>query len=234
MGFSPSSITGQVAGRAQSLESALRTTEHGFGGSAGFGERLVVLVVDAVQAYVDEASPLRLDAAAAAVDAMAALLSAARTARVPVLYSVVNYPNGATVDAPAFARKVPALSAFDAGSPLADIAPAVAPAGERIITKTYASAFFGTGLAATLRSMRTDTVLIVGFSTSGCVRATAVDAVQNEFAAVVVAEAVADTNAERQRANLYDINAKYADVISLADALAALHLRSGNNGEGTP
>ena len=203
-------------------EQALRTEEAGFGGTAGVGRRPVVLVVDAARAYVDEGSTLRLDAGLAAVDAIAELLAASRVAGVPIIYTAVNYPSGAQIDAPVFARKVPALSVFDSGSPLAQIVPAIAPAGEPVITKSYASAFFGTDLAARLSALSADTVVIVGFSTSGCVRATAVDAVQHEFAAVVVADAVADTSPERQRANLYDLNAKYADVISLGQALSAL------------
>lgn len=204
----------------------LRAHEAGFGGSAGFGRRPVVLVVDAVRAYLDTDSPLRLDAGAAAVEAMADVIAAARTSRIPVLYTRVTYPHGAQLDAPIFARKVPALSVFNAGSRLGEIAPAIAPVGEPVITKSYASAFFGTDLAARLSSLTADTVVIVGFSTSGCIRATAVDAVQHEFTPIVVADAVADTSIERQRANLYDLNAKYADVITLADALSALEQQS--------
>ncbi|WAX58340.1 isochorismatase family protein [Jatrophihabitans cynanchi] len=211
-----------MTGDSRAPEQPLRTQESGFGGAAGFGRRPVVLVVDAARAYLDADSPLRLDSGPAAVKAMADLIAAARTTGIPIIYTTVSYPNGAQIDAPVFARKVPALSVFNSGSPLAEIAPAIAPTGEPVITKSYASAFFGTNLAARLSALSADTVVIVGFSTSGCVRATAVDAVQHEFAAVVVADAVADTSAERQRANLYDLNAKYADVISLAQALSAL------------
>jgi nicotinamidase-related amidase len=122
-----------------------------------------------------------------------------------------------------FYQKVPALRAFDAGSPLGVIPAEIAPQPEDVIvTKQYASAFFGTSLASTLAAMKVDTVMIGGFSTSGCVRATTLDALQHGFAPFVVRQACADRDPRPHESNLFDLQAKYAEVIDEAKALALI------------
>jgi nicotinamidase-related amidase len=124
-----------------------------------------------------------------------------------------------------FFRKVPALKSFEAGAhpDLAAFAEGLEPGpGETLITKQYASAFFATSLASTLTSLGVDTLLIAGVSTSGCVRATAVDACQHGFVPLVVREAVGDRHAAPHEANLFDLQAKYAEVIGLDHAKAYL------------
>ena len=193
----------------------------GFSGRLGFGEDPAVLVVDIVRAYLDPASPLYAGVEDAVASA-ARVVAAARDAGVPVLFTRVEFvPGGA--DGGVFYRKVPALRALDAGSPLADFADDPRPrAGEVVITKQYASAFFGTSLASTLTATGIDTVVIVGLSTSGCVRATAVDAVQHGFAPIVVRDAVGDRDERPHEANLFDLDAKYADVVGEDEVLAVL------------
>lgn len=193
----------------------------GFSGALPFGRSPAVLVVDVVRAYLDPGSPLHApvqDAVAAA----AALVAAARAAAVPVLFTRVRYqPGGA--DGGLFYRKVPALACFDEGSPFGDFPADPAPQpGEVIITKQYASAFCGTSLAATLAAAGIDTALICGLTTSGCVRASAVDALQYGFAPFVVADACGDRDPRPHRANLFDLQAKYAEVITLDDAIGRL------------
>ena len=192
-------------------------SQAGFGGSIGFGQRPALLIIDFVQAYLDRTSPLYAgveDTLANAVE----LLAAAREAGIPVLHTNVAFTPGG-VDGGVFFRKVKALRCFEKGSPLGEFAPGLEPlAGEPVITKQYASAFFGTSLASTLTASGLDTVLIAGLSTSGCVRASAVDAVQHGFIPVVVREAVGDRDDAPHEANLFDLQAKYADVISLSDA----------------
>jgi maleamate amidohydrolase len=122
-------------------------------------------------------------------------------------------------------RKVPALALFaaDADPIYGAFAPDVLPRdGEIIIVKQYASAFFGTSLASTLTALRCDSLIIGGVSTSGCVRATALDACQHGFPAAVVRNAVADRTEAIHTANLIDIQAKYADVVASADAIEAI------------
>jgi maleamate amidohydrolase len=183
------------------------------------GQRPALLVVDFVQAYLEPGSPLYAgveDARAAA----ARLLGRAREAGVPVLHTNVAYePGGA--DGGVFFRKLPALASFERGRhpELAAFASGLEPRpGEPVFTKQYASAFFGTRLAEALHAFGIDTLLIAGLSTSGCVRASAVDACQHGFVPLVVREAVGDRHPAPHEASLFDLQAKYAEVISLAEA----------------
>lgn len=191
----------------------------GFGKSLAFGRRPALLVIDFVQAYLVPGSPLYA-AAEPARDACKTLLGAARAAGIPVLHTNVAYQRGGR-DGGVFFRKVPALACFEVGAhpELAAFAPGLEPAdGETVITKQYASAFFGTSLASTLTSLGVDTVLIAGVSTSGCVRASAVDCCQYGFVPVVVRDAVGDRAPGPHEANLFDLQAKYAEVTDLATA----------------
>jgi nicotinamidase-related amidase len=195
----------------------------GFGKSLAFGRRPALLVIDFVQAYLVPGSPLYAGVEAAR-DAAAELLAAARAARIPVLHTNVTYQPGGR-DGGIFFRKVPALACFEAGAhpELAAFAPALEPiAGETLISKQYASAFFGTSLAPTLTALGVDTLLMAGVSTSGCVRASAVDCCQHGFIPVVVREAVGDRAPGPHEANLFDLQAKYAEVVDLATALRYL------------
>ncbi|PTS77332.1 isochorismatase [Sphingomonas sp. HMWF008] len=193
----------------------------GFDGHLPFGTRPALLIVDVVMAYLDPASPLYAGVEDA-LTANVALAAAARAAGVPVLFTRVVYGPGG-VDGGLFYRKVPALKCFDAGSPLGAFPPTLQPEpGDTIVTKHYASAFFGTSLASTLSALRIDTVLVTGFSTSGCVRATALDALQHGFAPFVVREACGDRDPRPNDANLFDLQRKYAEVIGLDEAIALL------------
>ncbi len=185
----------------------------GFGGELGFGVRPALILVDLVRAYVDRASPL-WSPVEEVVEAARRLLAVARSAQIPIAFTRVVYLPGG-VDGGLFYKKVEALRVFDAGSPFGDFIDGLVPKnGEIVVTKQYASAFFGTSLAATLTSLHVDSVLIAGLTTSGCVRATAVDALQNGFASIIVREAVGDRDEKPHNANLFDMQAKYADVKS--------------------
>jgi maleamate amidohydrolase len=192
-----------------------------FDGALSFGDAPALLIVDVVMAYLDPASPLY----AACEQSLASnqrLLAAARAAEIPVIFTNVLFQAGG-IDGGLFYRKVPALKVFYPGSPLGDFHLDLSPRdGEIVVTKQYASAFFGTSLASTLTALRVDTVLVTGFSTSGCVRATALDCLQSGFAPFVVREACADRHPAPHEANLFDLQAKYAEVISEAEAVARL------------
>jgi maleamate amidohydrolase len=154
---------------------------------------------------------------------MSEVLAAAREKGVPVAFTRVEYDSADGTDAPLFFKKVPSLKFLEAGSPLGQIAGRIAPrADETVFAKKYASAFFGTTLATWLANNRVDTVLITGFSTSGCVRASALDTLQHGFRPIVVREACADREGGPHEANLFDLDAKYADVVALSDALEYL------------
>jgi maleamate amidohydrolase len=195
----------------------------GFGHSLGFGRRPALLIIDFVKAYLVKDSPLYAGVEQARADC-AQLLAAARAAKIPVLHTNVVYQPGGR-DGGVFFRKVPALRCFEAGAypELAAFADGLEPReGETVISKQYASAFFGTSLSSTLTALGVDTLLMAGLSTSGCVRATAVDACQHGFIPLVVREAVGDRASGPHEANLFDLQAKYAEVITLADASAYL------------
>jgi maleamate amidohydrolase len=192
-----------------------------FDGRLSFGKRPALVIVDFVMAYLDPASPLY----AQVEDALASnerLLAAARAAAIPVFFTNVVYQaDGA--DGGLFYKKIPSLRVFLEGSPLGAFPPSLQPMeGERVISKQFASAFFGTSLAETLSGEDIDTLLITGLSTSGCVRATALDALQSGFAPFVVREACGDRHPAPHEANLFDLQAKYAEVVSEQEACALI------------
>ena len=193
----------------------------GFSGRLGWGTRPALIVIDVCRAYVDPGSPLYAGVEEA-VESSARLVDAARVGGRPVVFTRVEFePGGA--DGGMFFRKVPALRCFERGNPLAEFLDRPAPAeGEVVVTKQYASAFFGTSLAATLTSWGIDTTVICGLSTSGCVRATGIDAVQHGFRPMVVADACGDRADAPHDANLFDLGAKYADVVDEAEAVRHL------------
>jgi maleamate amidohydrolase len=197
----------------------------GFGGRLAAGSKTALVVVDVVMAYLAPESPLY----AGVEDALAAmvrLVQAARRAGIPVIFTnMVIQPGG--LDAGQFFRKVPALKAFEVGSAMGAFPPELQPlATELVVSKQYPSAFFGTSLASTLHAAGVDTVLLGGFSTSGCVRASALDALQHGFAPFVVRQACGDRDPAPHQANLFDMQAKIAEVIDEASALQMLAVQA--------
>lgn len=187
----------------------------GLNGQLGAGRRPALLLVDPARAYTEPTSQLYAGVEEE-VAAMRRLLGACRTAGIPVVITRVvhEFPG----DGGLFARKVPATRAFSAGNPLGEpIEGLETKAGEVLLTKQYPSAFFATSLAPTLTALNIDTVLIAGLSTSGCVRATALDALQHGFIPLVVREAVGDRLPDVHAQNLRDIEAKIGDVVSIDD-----------------
>lgn len=189
-----------------------------FDGHLPFGERPALLIVDFVMAYLDPASPLYAGVETA-LASNERLLVAARQAQIPIVWTNVVYSPGGE-EGGVFYRKVPALKLFERGSPYGEFPPSLRPLpNELVITKHYASAFFGTRLAAALNAMQVDTLLITGLSTSGCVRASALDACQNGFLPFVIRDACGDRHSGPHEANLFDMQAKYAEVISEQQAV---------------
>jgi nicotinamidase-related amidase len=192
-----------------------------FGGGAGFGSRPAVVVVDLVEGFTDPASPLGSDLDDV-VAATRTLLDAARSAGVPVLFTTVVYDEANERAATVFRRKVPALDVLRPGTRWIEVDGRLGRRDdEPVITKAFASAFFGTPLTSML--VGCDTLVVCGVSTSGCVRATVVDAVQHGLVPVVPRECVGDRWPAAHEANLFDIEAKYGDVVSLSAAVGAVH-----------
>ena len=193
----------------------------GLAAELGFGERPAVLVVDFIIGFTDPSSPLGADLESE-VAATRRLLDAARAKRVPVFFTTTSYGPDCR-DAGYFVRKVPALATLQHGSRWVELDPRLERQPEEtLIDKKYAGAFFGTALASTLRALAVDTVLMAGCTTSGCVRASVVDALQHGFRPIVPHPCVGDRAPEPHRANLLDIHGKYGDVVELEEALAYL------------
>ena len=216
----------------------------------GWGTRPALLVVDLCRAYTEPDGPFALPDVGPVVEANATLVAAARAAGVPVVWTAVRYAPD-LADGGLFVRKVPALAAFAAGAEggWGELTLAPLP-GETVVVKQYASAFTGRvptdserdegedreegdegdegdgdggGLASYLCSLGVDTLVVTGVSTSGCVRASATDALTHGFSPQVVADACGDRTRALHEQNLADLDAKYADVVSLEQALT--HLR---------
>ena len=188
----------------------------GFGHRLEPGTRPALAIIDFVEAYVRPGAMLFADCAPAHAGAVE-LLAAARRAQIPIIHTHVAFQSGGR-DGGIFRRKVAALKTFEDGADpsLQAFARGLEPADdETVITKQYASGFFGTSMASTLTAMRIDTLIICGVSTSGCVRATALDACQHGFIPLVVRDAVGDRDPGPHEATLFDLQAKYAEVVNL-------------------
>lgn len=187
----------------------------------GFGTRPALILIDFCMGYFDESCELY----AGVDDALASALrvrEAARAAGVPVILTNVVYHPSA-IDGGRFFEKAAPLKNFLKGSPMGAWGPGLEPfEDELVVSKQYPSAFFGTSLASTLTAMGVDSVLLTGLTTSGCVRASCVDAMSHGFRTAVIADACGDRHAAPHEANLFDMNAKYADVVSEAEAVAFL------------
>jgi maleamate amidohydrolase len=186
----------------------------------GPGVRPALLIVDFVRGWTDQASPLAADLDAP-VDATVALLRA-RPRHVLAIFTSVAYAPGEEATN-MLCRKAPRVACLRPDSPWIEIDPRLPRIeGDLVLAKKFASAFFDTGLAPILRKRNVDTLLICGCVTSGCVRASAVDAAQHGLRPLVVREAVGDRSVLAHEANLMDIDQRYGDVIGLAEAIAYL------------
>ncbi len=195
--------------------------QRGFSSRVGIGERPALLIIDFIKGFTDTDCPLgsNLDAE---VSATKKLLDEFRWRKFPVHFTTTAYDEE-MVSAGVFVKKVPSLAHLKFGSVWIEIDERLTPqAGEVVWTKQYASAFFGTSLASALSAQKVDTLIITGCTTSGCVRASAVDSCQNGFLTNVVRECVGDRSQAAHEANLFDLDAKYADVVSLEDVEKSL------------
>jgi maleamate amidohydrolase len=195
--------------------------QRGFASRVGFGQKPALLVIDFIKGFTDTACPLgsNLDAE---VSATKQLLDLFRSHNLPVHFTTTAYDD-AMVSAGVFVKKVPSLAHLKLGSAWVEIDDRLAPiSGEVVWTKQYASAFFGTALSSALSAQSVDTLIITGCTTSGCVRASAVDSCQYGLRTIVVRECVGDRSAAAHEANLGDLDAKYADVVSLTEAIENL------------
>lgn len=195
----------------------------GFGRELPAGSRPALVVIDMSYGFTDPASPLACELEPV-VDAIAQLLAAARAhGSIPIVFTTVSYGEAEKPVARAFIEKVPALLTLAEGSRWVEIDERLARRpDEALVNKLFASAFYGTALGSLLAGAGCDTVIVTGASTSGCVRATVVDAIQHGYRPIVPREAVGDRDPAAHEANLHDISLKYGEVVALADALRIL------------
>ena len=181
----------------------------------GLGSRPALILVDLINGFTDPDCPLGSENSAV-VAANAALLACFRRRSLPIFFTTVVYSNDR--QATVFRRRLAALNVLRPGTRWVQVDSALTPrADEPVIEKQGASAFFGTDLHERLRTAAADSLVVTGLTTSGCVRATAVDGLQHDYRVVVPREAVGDRNAAAHAANLFDLDAKYADVVSVAE-----------------
>ena len=205
------------------MQSAQSNDQGVWGNRIGFGKSPALLVIDFLKAYTIEGAPLYAPGVVDAVAQAPELIEAARNAGIPVIHTRILYLAENCADGGMWVKKSPVMTAMVEGNILAEFCDEVEPAkGELVIVKQYASAFFGTSLASQLHAQGIDTVIMAGCSTSGCIRASAVDAVQYGFRPIVVRECVGDRHPDPHNANLFDIDSKYGDVVSKEEAIAEI------------
>lgn len=199
----------------------------GWGGVSGFGVRPALLVVDMYTAFVDPAYPYSSPDAPAAVDAIGRLLRQGRASGVPVFYSRADRARNAAERGrwKGTGREQPVMTRPEAFQIIPELAPLPT---ESVVVKTAPSAFHGTYLLGLLVHQNVDTVIVTGAVTSGCVRATAVDAFSFGFRVAVPVECVYDRGRTSHKVALWDIYTRYGDVISVEDALT--YLRTVSDG----
>jgi nicotinamidase-related amidase len=191
--------------------------QRGFGRRVGFGVAPAVVVIDMIGGFTDPGSPLG-SAMPSELAAARRVLDVARRAELPIYFSTVYYEDDGV-----WSRKIATMDSLRLGTDAVEVDPSLGRRpDEPLIAKKYASVFFGTDLMSRLAARRVDTVVLVGCTTSGCVRATAVDAISWGLRPIVVREAVADRSPAAHEQSLIDLDDKYADVMAVADVLAEL------------
>jgi nicotinamidase-related amidase len=203
-------------------------TNIGFAERVGFGTRPALLVIDCNHGCADPTiSPIGI-AMEEEIAQIRRLLDLARHSDFPVVYTTVVYSEAQLRDGGWFVKKVPALAALTPDTKEVQIVPALVPQpGELVLEKRFPSGFYGTSLHSYLTRCGVDTVVVTGNSTSGCVRATVVDAVSAGFRVIVPRQCVADRVPLTHMVNLFDIDSKYGDVMEVEDVVAELRRLAG-------
>ncbi len=194
--------------------------QRGFGLTMGFGQKAALLVIDLIRGFTDPDRPLGAELAAQ-IDATNLLIEDAGNRGEPVLFTTVRYDEADLSDAGIWPLKQSGLVTLASDTDGAELDPRLKRVkGDQLIVKKYASSFFGTDLSSRLVAAGVDTLIITGCTTSGCVRATAVDALQSGFRPIVVREAVGDRSQAAHEQSLFDLQAKYADVKTISEVLS--------------
>lgn len=203
----------------------------GFADRSGYGIRPALLVVDFINGFTDPSSPLGGDFSGQ-LRVTQELLTRFRRAGLPIVFTTIAYEADYR-DAGLFIKKIPSLGILLKGSRASQVDERIPPQpGDFVLEKKFASAFFGTDLDFYLKGRGVDTIVMTGCTTSGCIRASAIDSLQYGFHTVVVKDGVGDRAQAPHDANLFDIDAKYGDVVTLADVIDYLHSLAAASGMG--
>jgi len=196
--------------------------ERGFGKLLGFGKKPGLIVVDMIEGFTDPSMPMGSDLSPQ-INKVNALLEIIRNKDLPVFFTTISYDDDKLADSGLWYQKMEGLKTLKAGTSAVNVDPRLDfRYGDGLIVKKYASAFFGTDLIARLNSQNVDTVIIVGCTTCGCVRATAVDALQYGYRPIVVEDAVGDRSLASHEQSLIDMRQKYADVLSTEEIITTI------------
>jgi len=188
----------------------------------GFGKKPALILVDFVEGYFDKSCDLYADVDDILASAIR-IRDIARKAKILIIYTNVVY-HKSTINGGRFYEKAKPLRYFIEGSPMGAWPKGLQPnEDELIVSKQYPSAFFGTSLSSTLTANNIDTTIITGLTTSGCIRATCVDACSYGFIPIVVSDACGDRHDDPHTANLFDMNAKYGDVVDEQEVIRYLN-----------
>ena len=197
----------------------------GFGQKIGFGDRAALIVIDYMNAFTDPSMPLGANADKE-IEQTNRLIDEAHAHNIPVIFSVVWYDEDGFKDAGIWALKQKGVSTLKVGTPGVELDKRLHREPQDIILlKKYASCFYGTDIIARLNSRHVDTLIVTGCTTSGCVRATTVDALQNGFRPIVAKEAVGDRSVAAHEQSLFDLEQKYADVLPVDEIITEIRKR---------
>jgi maleamate amidohydrolase len=196
--------------------------ERGFGKLLGFGKKPGLVVVDLITGFTDPGMPMGSDLTPQ-IEKVNKLLHTMHTMDLPVFFTTISYDDNLFADSGIWYQKMEGLKTLKAGTDAVKVDPRLDfQTGDGLIVKKYASAFFGTDLIARLNANNVDTVIIVGCTTCGCVRATAVDALQYGYRPIVVEDAVGDRSVASHEQSLFDLRQKYADVLKTDEIVTTI------------
>ena len=196
--------------------------ERGFGQEIGFGKKPAVLVVDMLNAFTNENLPLGTNQEPQ-IEVINKVLGVARNNKIPIFFITIYYDDKDLADAGIWFKKMKGLETLRANTYEVEIdSRIIRNPEEPIIRKKFASAFFGTDLLTRLIIKQIDTLILMGCTTSGCIRASAVDAIQYGFRPIVIEDAVMDRSVNAHKQSLFDMQAKYADVLNHPEVIISL------------
>jgi maleamate amidohydrolase len=196
--------------------------ERGFGKPLDFGEKPCLIVVDVINGFTDSSMPMGSDLSTQITE-INKLLDLVHSMDIPAIFTTISYDDATLADSGIWFQKMEGLRTLKTGTDAVNVDPRLNfQAGDTLMIKKYASAFFGTDLISRLTASKIDTVIIVGCTTCGCIRATAVDALQYGYRPIVVEDAVGDRSMESHEQSLFDLRQKYADVLKTDQVIATL------------